>query len=172
MKSSRPSELKSPGTIPKSLMLSGRFTAVSGWKVPFPLPQPNGKHPITDAIFEVPINEICLAVAVEIGPCECPQTIVAAGVIVDTFLERPVPISEYNSNLAIRIRTIRHIHFPIAVEISGHKGNSVAAAQSSFLRLSLHNGPKALKRPIAVADQNLQTIARSINYQVQLSVSI
>jgi hypothetical protein len=92
--------------------------------------------------------------------------------IVDTFLERPVPISEYNSNLAIRIRTIRHIHFPIAVEIIDHKGNSVAAAQSSFLRLSLHNGPKALKRPIAVADQNLQTIARSINYQVQLSVSI
>jgi hypothetical protein len=30
---------------------------------------------------------------------------------------------------------------------------------------------KALKRSIAVADQNLQTIARSINYQVQLSVS-
>ena len=38
MKSSRPSELKSPGTIPNSSMLPGRLTAVWRWNVPSPLP--------------------------------------------------------------------------------------------------------------------------------------
>ena len=37
-KSSNPSELKSPGTIPSSSKVSGNFTVVSCWKVPSPLP--------------------------------------------------------------------------------------------------------------------------------------
>src|SRR3984957_19003164 len=53
--------------------------------------QQNGKHPVADAILEVPFNEIRLAIRVEIARCERPQTIVAPSAVVDGFLNVPSP---------------------------------------------------------------------------------
>jgi hypothetical protein len=92
-KSSRPSELKSPATIPKSSIFVGKIHGRFRLEGTVSVSQQNCKHPRAYTILEAPINEISLGRLIEVACGKCPRTVVATRMVVHRLLERAIAIT-------------------------------------------------------------------------------